>query len=457
MTDAAPDTPALPVAARLPRRPMGVLDSYRAARRNILGIIPARALEMPVLSGRTGPQRWHMLMEPGAIRRVLLERVEEYPKSEATKSILRPAIGESLFVAEGDHWRWQRRAAAPAFAARNVDALTPVMTRAAETAAGRIAALAGRRALNAVYEMVAATFDVIADVTLSERGAIDRAAVGAALDAYVDRAARVSVLDVIGAPGWLPRPGRAAAARDLAGMQAAMDAAIARRRGTGPGAVPDLMDLLLGARDPETGREMTDAELRENLLTFIVAGHETTALTLAWALYLCAFDQDVQARARDEAQTVLGARAAGAADVPRLGYVRQVIEEALRLYPPGGFLSRTAQAEDRLSAAVIRPGDTVMIPVYGLHRHRNLWNDPDAFRPDRWSDRAGIDRYQFLPFGDGPRICIGARFALQEAVVILATLLARFRFTAVPGRRPDPVMILTLRPEGGVWLEATPA
>jgi cytochrome P450 len=436
---------------------MGVLDSYRAARRNILGIIPARALEMPVLSGRTGPQRWHMLMEPTAIRRVLLERVEEYPKSEATKSILRPAIGESLFVAEGDHWRWQRRAAAPAFAARNVDALTPVMTRAAEAAAGRIAALAGRRALNAVDEMVAATFDVIADVTLSERGAIDRAAVGAALDAYVDRAARVSVLDVIGAPGWLPRPGRAAAARDLAGMQAAMDAAIARRRGTGPGAVPDLMDLLLGARDPETGREMTDAELRENLLTFIVAGHETTALTLAWALYLCAFDQGVQARARNEAQSVLGLRAAGAADVPRLGYVRQMVEEALRLYPPGGFLSRTAQAEDRLSAAVIRPGDTVMIPVYGLHRHRKLWNDPDAFRPDRWADRAGIDRYQFLPFGDGPRICIGARFALQEAVVILATLLARFRFTAVSGRRPDPVMILTLRPEGGVWLEATPA
>jgi cytochrome P450 len=294
---------------------------------------------------------------------------------------------------------------------------------------------------------------VIADVTLSDRGAIDRAAVGAALDAYVDRAARVSVLDVIGMPGWVPRPGRAAAARDLAGMQGAMDAAIARRRQTGPGAVPDLMDLLLGARDPETGREMSDAELRENLLTFIVAGHETTALTLAWALYLCAFDGAVQDRAREEAQAVLGDRAAGAADVARLGYVRQVVEEALRLYPPGGFLSRTAQAEDRLSAAVIRPGDTVMIPVYGLHRHRKLWEEPDAFRPDRWEARDGIDRYQFLPFGDGPRICIGARFAMQEAVVILATLLARFRFTAVPGRRPDPVMILTLRPEGGVWLE----
>ena len=447
----------LPVAAPLPGRPMGVLDSYRAARENILGIIPARALDLPILSGRTGPQRWHMVMEPQAIRRVLLERVEDYPKSEATKSILRPALGESLFVAEGDHWRWQRRAAAPAFAARTIDALTPVMTRAAEAAAERIAAVAGRRAINAVDEMVGATFDVIADVTLSDRDGLDRAEVGAALDAYIDRAARVSVLDVLGMPGWVPRPGRQAAVRDLAAMQAGMDAAIARRAAEGPRPVPDLMDLLMGAADPETGRSMTPSELRENLLTFIVAGHETTALTLAWALYLCAFDPEVQERARAEAQAVLGQRGAGAADVARLPYVRQVVEEALRLYPPGGFLSRTAQAADRLAGAEIRPRDTVMIPVYGLHRHRMLWDDPDAFRPERWAARDGIDRYQYLPFGDGPRICIGARFAMQEAVVILATLLARFRFRAVPGRDPRPVMILTLRPEGGVWLEVETA
>lgn len=456
MTNAAPAR-HLPVAAPLPGRAMGVLDSYRAARENILGIIPEAALHLPILSGRTGPQRWHMVMEPAAIRRILVERVDAYPKSEATKSILRPALGESLFVAEGDHWRWQRRAAAPAFAARNIDALTPVMTRAAEAAAERIAAVAGRRAMNAVEEMVGATFDVIADVTLSDRDGLDRDEVGAALDAYIDRAARVSVLDVLGMPGWVPRPGRQAAVRDLAVMQSGMDAAIARRGAEGPRPVPDLMDLLMGAADPETGRSMTPSELRENLLTFIVAGHETTALTLAWALYLCAFDPEVQARARAEAQEVLGQRAAGAADMTRLPYVRQVVEEALRLYPPGGFLSRTAQAADRLAGVAIRAGDTVMIPVYGLHRHRRLWEDPDAFRPERWAARDGIDRYQYLPFGDGPRICIGARFALQEAVVILSTLLARFRFCAVPGRDPRPVMILTLRPEGGVWLEVEAA
>lgn len=456
MPDGSPRQDPTPVRAPLAQAPMGLWDSYRTARRNILEIIPQRALHQPAISGRTGPQRWHMITDPKAVRRILVEAVEAYPKSDATKSILRPAIGDSLFVAEGDHWRWQRRAAAPAFSARNVDALTPIMTRAAEAAADRLSAQAGRAA-NLLDEMTAATFDVISDVTFADGQGVDRAGVSAGLEAYVDQAARVSVLDVLGAPGWLPRPERAAAARMLRASTRAADAAIERRRAAGRGAQKDLLDLLLEAEDRETGRRMTTAELRDNLMTFIVAGHETTALTLAWALYLCAFDARVQAAARQEAQDILGDRAATAADVEALPQTRRIIEETLRLYPAGGFLSRTAQADDRLGPAVIRPGDTVMIPVYGLHRHRKLWDAPDAFRPDRWLDRDGIDRFQYLPFGDGPRICIGARFAMQEAVVILATLLARFRFSAVRGRDPKPLMILTLRPEGGVWLEVARA
>lgn len=124
----------------------------------------------------------------------------------------------------------------------------------------------------------------------------------------------------------------------------------------------------------------------------------------------------------------------------------------MRLYPPGAFLSRTARGHDRLSAAIVRPGDTVMIPVWALHRHRRLWDRPAAFVPDRWLGQTRPERWSYLPFGDGPRICVGMRFALQEATVILATLLARFRLTPVPGRDPKPVMILTTRPEGGVWL-----
>ena len=197
---------------------------------------------------------------------------------------------------------------------------------------------------------------------------------------------------------------------------------------------------------------MNTAELRDNLLTFIVAGHETTALTLAWALYLSAFDPAVQDRARAEAKAALGTRAATVADLAALPYCRQIVDEALRLYPPAAFLSRTARAHDTLCGREVRPGDTVMLPIYALHRNHALWPDPHRFDPGRFADPKAVDRFAYLPFGGGPRICIGASFALQEAVIILATLLARFRFTPVPGRDPKPVLILTLRPEGGVWL-----
>ena len=237
-------------------------------------------------------------------------------------------------------------------------------------------------------------------------------------------------------------------------MKRVADEAIESRRETGKLGVPDLLDLLLDGVDPETKRTMNTGELRDNLLTFIVAGHETTALTLSWALYLCAFDQGVQDRARTEARAVLGDRDATAADIENLPYIRQIVDEALRLYPPAGIISRTAQKHDTLCDREIRPGDTVMVPIYALHRNALLWDNPDAFNPDRFANRKAIQRYAYLPFGDGPRICIGASFALQEAVIILATLLARFRFSPVAGRDPKPVMILTLRPEGGVWLQA---
>jgi cytochrome P450 len=433
---------------------MGVLASLRAARRNILSIIPEIATRQPMVSGRTG-KRWHMVMDPGAIRRMLLEELDNYPKSIVTKNLLRPAIGESLFIAEGAHWRWQRRTAAPVFSHRNVMNLAPIMTAAAEQSAARVAA-AGPRAVDMAAEMVRTTFDVIADVTFSGDGMFDVDAVHRGIDAYISEAGKISLFDILGFPDWVPRPGRVMSGGSVAEMKRVADEAVEARRARGSEGVPDLLDLLLDGEDPETKRRMSTPELRDNLLTFIVAGHETTALTLGWSLYLCAFDQAVQDRARAEAQAVLGGRAATGADVARLPYIRQIIDEALRLYPPAGIISRTAQVADTLCGRDIRPGDTVIIPIYALHRNHQLWPEPDAFNPDRFADRKTIERYAYLPFGDGPRICIGASFALQEAVIILATLLSRFRFTPVPGRDPDPVMILTLRPQGGVWLMAEP-
>ncbi|SEQ68461.1 cytochrome P450 [Thalassovita taeanensis] len=443
-----------PVHVPLVREPWGILKSLNAARQNVLSIIPEIATRQPMVSGKTG-KRWHMVMDPQALRHVLLDGLADYPKSDVTKNLLRPAIGESLFVAEGAHWRWQRRAAAPVFSHRNVMNLAPIMTAAAERSAARIAA-SGPGAIDMADEMVRATFDVIGEVTFSGGGGFDRDALHRAIDRYIAEAGKVSLLDILGMPDWVPRPGRVFSGQVVKEMKSVADRAIDDRRTTGAKDIPDLLDLLLAGEDPETKRRMNTAELRDNLLTFIVAGHETTALTLGWALYLCAFDPAVQARARTEATSVLGTRAATGADVANLPYIRTIIDEALRLYPPAALVSRTALKRDTLGGREIRPGDTVMIPIYALHRNHLLWDAPDSFNPARFADRKAIDRYAYLPFGDGPRICIGASFALQEAVIILATLLARFRFTAIPGRDPKPVMILTLRPQGGVWLQADP-
>lgn len=441
-----------PYPARVPltNTPLGVWGSFRAGRRNVLELIPEIATRAPIISGRTG-KRWHMVMAPEALRRILRENVDNYPKSLVTKLILEPAIGESLFIAEGAEWMWQRRTAAPVFSHRNVAALGPVMTAAAERSAARVAAAEGRAA-NLFDEMVTATFEVISDVTFSGGEGFDRESVHKAIETYIGQTAKVSLLDILGAPRWVPRPGRMIAGRAMGDMKRLADGAIDRRRAEGARPVPDLLDLLLEGEDPKSGRKMTTAELRDNLLTFIVAGHETTALTLSWALYLCAFDPAVQDAARAEAQGVLAGRAATSADVPNLPLIRRIVDETLRMYPPAAFLSRTAQAADTLMGREVLPGDTVILPIYALQRHHAHWPDPDRFDPARFADPKAIDRFTYLPFGDGPRICIGANFAVQEAVIILATLLSRFRFALVPGKTPKPVMILTLRPEGGVWL-----
>ena len=451
MSDAALHAdPRLPVRVPLVTEPWGIFKSLREARRNVLSIIPELATRQPMVSGRTG-KRWHMVMDPQAIREMLLDRVDQYPKSLVTKNLLKPAIGESLFIAEGAHWRWQRRTAAPVFSHRNMMNLAPIMSRAADRATQRITD-AGPRAVNLLDEMVTTTFDVIADVTFSGGDTFDRDGVHRAIDDYIAEAGKISLFDILGFPDWVPRPGRVMSGQALREMKSVADKAIDDRAASGHEGVPDLLDLLLAGEDPKSGRKMNTAEMRDNLLTFIVAGHETTALTLAWSMYLVAFDQRVQDKARAEAQEVLQGRAASGEDVEHLPFIRQIIEEALRLYPPAGVISRTALELDTLGGREIRPGDTVMIPIYALHRNRLLWDDPDMFRPERFESRP--DRYAYLPFGDGPRICIGMAFAMQEAVIILATLLSRFRFKPVPGRDPEPVMILTLRPEGGVWLEA---
>src|SRR5690606_37079447 len=270
---------------------------------------------------------------------------------------------------------------------------------------------------------------------------------------------RASLLDFLEVPYWIPRPAEILARGSIRTMHRMVSRAIeARRAEAHQDDSRDLLDHMIAAQDPETGRRMSPRDLLHNMQFFIVAGHETTALALAWSLYLLANDPAAQERARREARGVLGARAAGAADLDAMPYVEHVLDEAMRLYPPVGLLARNVLQADRLYDRDIGPGDTVFLNLYALHRHRLLWREPDAFDPSRFTPEraAGRDRYEYLPFGAGPRICVGANFAMMQARIILATLLARFVFEPA-GAAPTPVMHMTIRPEPGVFLNAVPA
>ena len=441
----------VPAGAPVHRRRLSRIETAFIARRNVLEIIPALAYRQPIVSGEM-LVRWHMLADPAGMKHVMLDNLANYPKSEIMRRMLRPAIGESLFNADGADWKWQRQAVAPVFTHRNVVALAPAMTATAERASQRLAACGGHAEI--VSEMLTATFDVICDVALSGRKHFDADTFGKAITQYFRTAGRASLLDFLGFPEWFPRPGELLAGPSVRTMHSMVAAAIEARRSRSTGLADDLLDYMLAAEDPETGHRMSAEDLIYNMQFFIVAGHETTALAISWALYLLANMPQIQDRARVEALAQLGGRAAGAADIAAMPFIQQILEEAMRLYPPVGLLARTVREQDQLCGRQMRPNDIAFLPIWALHRHELLWDRPGEFDPDRFDSIRGPrrDKYQYLPFGAGPRVCVGANFAMMQAQIILATLIQRFRFRpSLPV--PHPVMTMTVRPEPGVFLE----
>ena len=420
----------------------------------MLEIIPALCYRQPIVSGEM-LMRWHMLADPGGLKRVMLDNLGNYPKSEIMRRMLRPAIGNSLFNADGAEWKWQRQAVVPVFTHRNVVALAPAMTATAERACHRLET-GGRAEL--VSEMLTATFDVICDVALSGREHFDGTTFSKAITRYFQTAGRASLLDFLGFPEWFPRPGELLASASVRTMHDMVAAAIDARRKQAPGGADDLLNYMLAARDPETGHQMSREELVHNMQFFIVAGHETTALALSWALYLLAHSSEWQHRVRAEVTCRLKGRPAGPEDLEAMPLVEQVLDETMRLYPPVGLLARTALAGDQLCGRQVQPNDIVFLPIWALHRHELWWDRPTRFDPGRFAaeNRGKLSKYQYLPFGAGPRVCVGADFAMMQARIILATLVQRFRFTpAAPS--PRPVMMMTVRPEPGVFLNVAPA
>ncbi len=416
------------------------MGSLRAARNNVLSIIPAIAYTQPIVSGSTGPARWHMIQSPEGMRRIFLDNVDNYPKSEVMIRMLRPAVGRSLFTAEGASWRWQRRAIAPVFAARHVTALAPLMQAAADRAADRIARAEGPVPM--VATLLTTTFEVICDVALSGRDHFDIDAYSAAITRYFLTIGRASLLDFMQLPPWFPRPAELLGSGAVKRMHKMVAAAIEDRRRAGPGDVSDLLDHMIAARDPETGRAMSPRDLLHNMQFFIVAGHETTALAVAWAMLMLA--------AHPEIQDASAARA-----TPDDPMIDAMLQETMRLYPPVGMLARNVRQPDRIHDRDIRPRDTVFLNIYAMHRHNDYWANPHQFDPDRFAPGTERDKFLHLPFGAGPRICVGANFAMLQASTILSTLLARFRFSPY-GVPPTPVMHMTIRPDPEILLTAAP-
>ncbi len=441
-----------------PEKPLGFFRGIIGMVRNPLKVWPQMMYTLPYHGVPWMGRTFHYFRSPEHVKALMLDHADIFEKSPFQRRLLRPATGDGLLSAVGEHWKFQRRAASPAFRIDALRALVPTFADAATTSVNRIKAANTGEPMDVMAQMQHATLDVIQETILggADPGfAYER--VAAAVEDYVAALGRPDLLDIFGAPSWIPRPWAAKGRRAADALKEAAVDAIERRRKTGEDK-SDLLGLLLAARDPETGEGFSDIELRDNVVTFIAAGHETTALALTYALYLIANAPDVQDRLYKEVQEVCGDKPVDASMIDELTYHEQVIKEAMRLYPPVAIIDRMANADVTVGDIEVKKGDMAFCMIFPMHRHEMLWDRPEAFDPDRFSpeNAKNIPRFQFMPFGAGPRICIGMKFAYMEAVAILATLVRDLRFRPNPNFHLTPNIRITLRPEDGMPLYVDP-
>jgi cytochrome P450 len=398
------------------------------------------------------------LTDPELIEDVLVKRADLFVRDQFSSRAMSSILDRrSMFLAEGADWRWQRRAIAPAFRYENLLALVPVFVQCAKTQIDEWRQSCSSGAVDITKAMTRTTFDVIQHAVLGDVKALEREAFIDALRVGFEGLPWQEVLAFLHLPPSLPHPGFYKARAAIHGLMDKLDKTISARRAA-PTDRRDILGLLLSARDPETGRVMNDAELASNLYTFIAAGHETTAMALSWTLWLLAKDQASQDRVREEALRVAGARDMNGGDVEALTFTKQVSQEAMRLFPPVTIVGRQAREDTTIGPYAVSRRSQIIIPVWSLHRNERLWDDPMGFDPDRFSPEKVKARHPFayLPFGGGPRICIGMNFAMLEMGAILATLVRDFRFKEAPGYHPKLAPNITLRPDVGPYLIVEP-
>ncbi|WP_018631495.1 cytochrome P450 [Neomegalonema perideroedes] len=436
---------------------------YLLGRGNILSALNEKLFNGWVGRSRAWGHSSFCVNDPALVRRVLVERASAYPKSAVMDRALRPLLGESVFITNGEVWARQRRMIDPAFAGGKVRKSFEDMRAAARDSAERLAAQADGTPKAVDPEMTYVTADVIFRTLFSTPiAAEDAQRVYKAFQAYQAEAPFVSLRSLFGFWRVFPKSRRTRRLEASGREIRALLLEFVRRRsaeiraGTAP---DDLATAIMTTQDPASGAVFGDEEMLDQVMIFFLAGHETSASALSWALYLIARDPGIQADLRAEIEAVAPeGRALEFSDLRRLEKLRDVFKEALRLYPPVPFFLRTALEADRFRKAEVPAGSTVIVGPWFLHRHKKLWKEPDLFDPARWEgpEEKDAGRKAWLPFGAGARVCPGAAFALQEALLILAEILRRLNLEAVEGRDPEPTMQVTLRPKGGVWLRLRP-
>ncbi|QWG25794.1 cytochrome P450 [Bradyrhizobium sediminis] len=425
---------------------MTVFGRMMAMRESVIGSWGQRAYEEDIVRGRFFGRSSFILNTPDSIRHVLVDNYENYVRTPAAIRVLRPVLGEGLLIAEGRAWKHQRRTLAPAFTPRAVATLVPHMIAATDETIAKLQA-AGAGPVDLREAMQRMTLE-IAGRTMFSFG-MDRH--GAALRDFVmeygERLARPHFLDLLLPLNW-PSPQDFSRARFRKRWTHFVAMLMAERRAAGKkqGAPPsDLFDLMNAARDPETDEAFTDEQLGDQVATMILAGHETTATALFWSLYLLALDPDTQEQLAAE---VKGADVSDASDVERLKFTRAVVDETMRLYPPAFLIARAADAPDTIAGMPVKKNDVVLIAPWLLHRHEKLWRDPNAFIPSRFMPPAPPpDRFAYLPFGVGARVCIGSHFALVEATLALARIIATFKVELVDQAPVMPIGVVTTQPD----------
>ena len=440
-----------------PAKSLGPLAFVAAFVRNPLRVLPLAAYEEDFVAfgGSKSPRAW--ITSPALIKGVLLDERDKFRKLTQIR-LLGPLLGKGILTSEGADWKWQRQAAAPMFRPQELAGFVPTFVRAAEDTLARWRAQPQGSVHAIDDDMSRATFDVIAATllpTANESFAIEVQRSVRALQRFGGWGILYASMNL---PSWFPRPGMRSGTRAVQTLRSTIAAMVRKHRERNTGDGPDdLMRRLIAALDPETGRSMDDAQLVDNLLTFYFAGHETTAKALTWTLYLLARSAHWTHKLEEEIERVTFGAALRAEHVEKLTGVQQVLKESMRLYPPVPMMSRQAVADATIDGVSIRAGTSILMPIYAIHRHARRWQHPDEFDPERFApgNEGAIPRYQYMPFGAGPRVCIGMSFAMIEATAILATLLRGARFECVRGDEPTPVARVTLLPKGGMPLKVS--